>query len=103
MSAQEEARRALIAARAEIDAVDAAMLDLLKRRVDIVERIVGIKQVLDIPALVPERIAEVLQRVSEGAKVRGAPPDLATKLWRVIIDWAVAHETVLMTPESREE
>jgi isochorismate pyruvate lyase len=83
---------ALAACRAEIDALDAELVRLLGRRVEVVDRVVAIKQEHDIPALLLDRVEEVVAHVREEAEICGAPPDLAESLYRALIAWTVAYE-----------
>lgn len=83
---------ALASCRAEIDALDAELVRLLGRRIEVVERVVAIKQAHAIPALLPDRVEEVVAHVREEAEVCGAPPDLAEKLYRALIAWTVEYE-----------
>ena len=86
------AKDLLAACRAEIDALDAELVRLLGRRVEVVDRVVAIKQQLSIPALLPDRVEEVVAHVREEAETCGAPPDLAEKLYRALIAWTVEYE-----------
>ncbi|TCT02425.1 chorismate mutase [Aquabacter spiritensis] len=83
---------ALAAARVEIDAIDDRIVDHLVERVAVVRRVVGIKQAAGIPALLPDRVEEVVARVCDRACAKGIPPDLAEEVWRTIIAWTVRFE-----------
>ena len=83
--------------RAAIDSVDDGLLDLLAQRVGYIERAAELKPSAGIPARAPDRVREVLARVGVGAEARGVPGELATRLWSVMIDWAIAHETARMS------
>jgi isochorismate pyruvate lyase len=83
---------ALAACRAEIDALDAELVRLLGRRVEVVDRVVAIKREHDIAALLQDRVEEVVAHVREEAEICGAPPDLAESLYRALIAWTVAYE-----------
>ena len=83
---------ALASCRAEIDALDAELVRLIGRRIEVVDRVVAIKQKEGIPALLPERVEEVVAHVREEAEVCGAPADLAEKLYRALIAWTVEYE-----------
>jgi len=82
----------LAACRAEIDALDAELVRLLGRRIEVVNRVVAIKKEHGIAALLPERVEEVVAHVREEAEVSGAPPDLAERLYRSLIAWTVEYE-----------
>lgn len=83
---------ALSACRAEIDVLDAELVRLLGRRIEVVERVIAIKEQAGIPALLPERVEEVVAHVREEAESCGAPPDLAETLYRALIAWTVDYE-----------
>jgi isochorismate pyruvate lyase len=82
--------------RAAIDALDDQVIALLARRVQYVERAAALKPEAGIPARAPDRVRQVLDRVEAGARAQGLPTDLAATLWRVMIDWSIAHEIHLM-------
>ncbi|OYX82544.1 MAG: chorismate mutase, partial [Azorhizobium sp. 32-67-21] len=42
--------------------------------------------------LLPDRVEDVVARVTAQAEARGVPPDLAETLWRRLIEWTVAYE-----------
>ena len=86
--------------RAAIDRVDDGLLDLLAQRVGYIERAAELKPSAGIPARAPDRVREVLARVGVGAEARGMPAELATRLWSVMIDWAIAHESARMSAAS---
>lgn len=78
--------------RVEIDAIDDAIVDLLVKRFEVVKKVVVIKEGAGIPALLPDRVEEVVARVTARASEKGVPPDLAELVWRDIIDWTVRYE-----------
>ena len=87
-----EKENALAPFRAEIDAIDEAMVDLLAKRLDVVKRVVEVKRAEGLAAFLPERVEDVVGKVSAAAASRGVPPDLAERLWRTLIDWVVEYE-----------
>lgn len=82
--------------RATIDALDDKLVALLAERQRQVERAAAVKPNLGIPARVPERIDEVLERVTRASRREGLSSELAHSLWSAIIEWAIAHEERLM-------
>jgi isochorismate pyruvate lyase len=86
--------------RAAIDALDDQLVALLASRVGYVERAAALKPALGIPARAPDRVAQVLSRVEAQAAACGLPKDLADRLWRLMIDWAINHEHKLMNREA---
>lgn len=87
-----EAPQALADLRREIDAIDVEMVDLLARRLGVVHRVLAVKQEHGIPALLPDRVEDVVERVKVEAAARGVPDDLVESLWRSLIGWTVAYE-----------
>lgn len=69
--------------RAEIDALDDAMHDLLRRRAEVVARLAGSRAKGGVPTLRPGREAQVLRRLL--ARHDGPlPPEAVIRLWRDI-------------------
>jgi isochorismate pyruvate lyase len=91
--------------RATIDALDDELVALLARRQRQIERAAAVKPGLGIPALVPERVDEVLARVAAAARREGMSAELARSLWRAVIEWSIAYEERLMgdTPQGADE
>ncbi len=89
---EEEARRLLRDLRTEIDEIDIRLVDLLGARLAVVERVIAIKTEAGIPALLPERVEDVVARVCTRAQGVGVPEDLVEQLWRRLIQWTVDYE-----------
>ncbi|WP_127089678.1 chorismate mutase [Aquabacter cavernae] len=87
-----EAPQALADLRREIDALDAEMVGLLARRLDVVHRVLAVKQEHGIPALLPDRVEDVVERVKTAAATQDIPQDLVETLWRCLIGWTVTYE-----------
>ncbi|HSI38939.1 MAG TPA: chorismate mutase [Xanthobacteraceae bacterium] len=87
-----EAERVLAPYRAEIDALDAELVVLLARRLDVVRRVIDIKRDEGLAALLPERVEDVIDKVTAHALAHDVPKDLVEHLWRVLIAWVVAYE-----------
>ena len=84
--------------RAEIDAIDGALIDLLARRASYIDRAVDLKRIENLPARTTDRVAQVVQNVRLLAGARGLDPDLAETLWSVLIEWSIARETEHLGP-----
>ncbi|WP_029355125.1 chorismate mutase [Bosea sp. 117] len=87
-----ESEQALAPFRAEIDVIDAAIVELLAKRFEVVKHVIAVKRAEGIAALLPERVEDVVEKVMAEAETRGVPPELVEKLWRVLIAWVVAYE-----------
>lgn len=83
---------ALAELRREIDALDAELVSVLAKRQRCVERVIEIKRAQDLPARLPDRIDEVLKRVSKLAAAQKLEPDLAVAVWREMIEQFIAFE-----------
>lgn len=77
--------------RAEIDRIDARLVQLLRDRLDMIEAAAKVKpqrnQVRD-----DARIDEVLALVRAEADKHNLPADMAAKLWTMLIEMSIAHE-----------
>lgn len=78
--------------RAQIDRIDLAILDLLQARAGYIDRAIVLKRREAMPARTTDRVAEVIAGVRNGAGLRGLDPDLAERLWHMLIEAAIAHE-----------
>lgn len=84
--------RSMAGLRAEIDALDARIVDLLAARAGLIDRAIELKPGEGLPARIEVRVEEVVARVRAAAAERGLDPDLAETLWRQIIEWSIARE-----------
>ncbi len=88
-----ENERALAPFRAEIDHIDAQIVELLARRFEVVKH-VHRHQAGGGPRGSPTRAGRGrLEKVMAQAEIKGVPPELAEKLWRVLIDWVLPTRT----------
>ncbi len=86
------AQQALAPLRATIDALDAAMVDLLAQRFAVVRAVVERKASEGIAARLDDRVEAVVAHVRAKADAAGCPPDLAEHVWRAMIDWIIGFE-----------
>jgi isochorismate pyruvate lyase len=77
--------------RAEIDRIDAALVDLIGERFTFVDRAWQLKR-SPAEARVPWRIQQVIDRARARAIEQGIPPELAEALWRQMIGWFIQYE-----------
>ena len=77
--------------RAEIDRIDARLVELIAERFTYVDRAWQLK---DSPAdaTVPWRIEEVIEKVRTHAETKGIPARLVEALWRQMIGWFIQYE-----------
>ena len=85
--------------RAEIDRIDAGLVDLIAERITYIDRAAELKPALGLPARIDDRVEEVVAKVRASAVARGVDPDLAEALWRRLIDWSIAREEVVLGSE----
>jgi isochorismate pyruvate lyase len=77
--------------RAEIDRIDAVLVDLIGERLSYVDRAWQLKQ-SPAEARVSWRIQQVIDKVRARAAKQGVPPELAEALWRQMIGWFIQYE-----------
>jgi isochorismate pyruvate lyase len=80
--------------RAEIDRIDAALVDLIAERFGYVERAWQLKR-SPAEAYVPWRIQQVIDKVRARAKANGMPGEMVEMVgaqWRNMIGWFVQYE-----------
>jgi len=78
--------------RAEIDRIDASLVDLVAERFGYVERAWQLKLEARQEASVPWRNQQVIDKVRARATSKGVPPDLCEALWRQMIGWFIQYE-----------
>lgn len=78
--------------RAEIDALDTRLMALLAQRHALIDRAAQIKSGNGMPARIDDRVEEVVANVRSHAQAHGLDPDLYDRLWRQLIDAAIAQE-----------
>lgn len=78
--------------RVEIDALDAALVEMLAVRSGYIDRAVELKRIEDLPARIDARVEDVVAKVRGSAAARGLDPALAERLWRELIEWSIARE-----------
>jgi isochorismate pyruvate lyase len=92
MNATNKAPAALGDLRQAIDGVDQELVSLLAKRLALVNQVVDIKKQHGLPAAIPERIEEVVTRTRAEAQRQGFLPDVAEKIWRLLINEMIAYE-----------
>ena len=91
--------------RMAIDHVDRAIVDLLARRTDYIDRAIALKPGEGMQARIPERVEQVVANVRARAAQVALDPDLVEMMWRGLIDWSIRREERILgpTPNEREE
>jgi isochorismate pyruvate lyase len=78
--------------RVQIDKLDRQLIEMLVTRAGYIDRASQLKPAEGLPARIPDRVEEVVQRVRASSDDLGMDPDLAERLWRILIDWSIARE-----------
>ncbi|RQP07851.1 chorismate mutase [Paracoccus sp. MA] len=85
--------------RARIDALDARLVALLAERSALIDEAARIKARENLPARIDSRVEEVAANARRLAAAQGLDPDLAERLWRVMMEHFIAQEDrVLSSP-----
>ena len=85
--------------RTQIDKLDFQLIEMLVTRAGYIDRASQLKPGEGLPARIPDRVEEVVQRVRASSDQLGMDPDLAEKLWRILIDWSIAREERVIGPD----
>ena len=82
--------------RRRIDAIDDRPLALLSERFAVIRAVAAYKGPRGIPAVIPERVAEVRERCAGQAARHGMEPDFVRRLYALLIEEACRLEGELM-------
>ena len=85
--------------RVEIDALDRQLMTLLGQRARLIDRAAELKPAEGLPARTTDRVAEVIAKARANAAAHGVDPDLAARLWHMMIEAAIAREETVMGPD----
>ena len=78
--------------RVRIDALDAQLVALLARRSALIDEAARIKTREHLPARIDSRVEEVAANARRLADEYGLDPDLAERIWRLMMDHFIAQE-----------
>lgn len=78
--------------RNRIDALDDQIIDLLAERMSIIDEVAKVKCARDIPAVLEDRVEEVISRCASRAEEKGLDPELARRLYAVLVAWCCSVE-----------
>ncbi|SFO42348.1 isochorismate pyruvate lyase [Paracoccus pantotrophus] len=87
--------------RARIDALDARLVALLAERSALIDEAARIKARENLPARIDSRVEEVAANARRLAAEQGLDPDLAERLWRVMMEHFIAQEDRLLSQPRR--
>ncbi len=82
--------------RARIDALDDQIIDLLAQRLAVIDEVAQVKADRDIPAVIEDRVREVIDHAAQRAGEKGVDPELARRIYAVIVAWCcdVEHDFI---------
>lgn len=84
--------------RAQLDAIDAGIVDLIARRLEIVDAVSQAKARTSAPVRDLPREREVLDRVAAAAVERGVPDELVRRIFRQLVGHAVDRQVADLLP-----
>ncbi|KGJ11334.1 chorismate mutase [Paracoccus versutus] len=88
--------------RARIDALDARLVALLAERSALIDEAARIKLRENLPARIDSRVEEVAANARRLALRQGLDPDLAERLWRVMMEHFIAQEDRVLSDPRRD-
>ena len=88
--------------REKIDRLDDQIIDLLAERLDIVREVAQLKIQNTIPAVLPERIEEVLGRCAQRAGEKNLDPEFVRAFYSALIDHCCELEEVLIQEQTKK-
>lgn len=89
--------------RRRIDAIDDRLLAVLGERFAVIREVAAYKAPRAIPAVIPERVAEVRERCASEAPGHGLDPDVVRRLYDLLIGEACRLEEELMARADRRK
>lgn len=89
--------------RAEIDRLDEALVTLFAERATYIDRAAALKAGNGLPARITPRVEQVVENVRRHAEAKGMDADLAERLWRELMEWAIDHEEDLLAAGQKTE
>jgi chorismate mutase-like protein len=92
----------LEALRADLDRIDALLLDRLRERIECCVRIAHVKRTTGVPMMQPHRIGLVQQRAASYAQRHGMSTDFVRRLYDLIIEETCRVEDLVIGDGSAE-
>ncbi len=82
--------------RSRINVIDEQILELLRRRYDIIEEVGRFKALKNLPSVIPERVEEVRENAARRAAEKGLDENFIRKIYAQIIDHSCALEEAII-------
>lgn len=84
--------------RKRIDSLDAKLVALIAERSALIDEAARIKLVEGLPARIGTRVEEVAMNARRLAETEGLDPDLAERVWRLMMEHFIAQEDRVLRP-----
>ncbi len=78
--------------RRRIDALDDQIIDLLAERLSVIDEVAEVKAAREIPAILEDRVNEVIERCARRGAEKGVDPELVKRLYAVLVAWCCEKE-----------
>ena len=88
--------------RVQIDALDAQVVALLAQRAAYIDRAIDLKPAEALPARIGSRVEDVVAKVRAEAVAQGLDPALVERMWRLMIEWSIAREEMVLGASPKE-
>ena len=82
--------------RARIDELDDQIIDLLAERLHVIQEVAALKSRAGIPAVLQDRVEEVIKRCADRAADQGLDPELVRSLYAQLVSYCCRLEEDLM-------
>ena len=89
--------------RVQIDELDTQLVDMLAKRTLFIDRAAELKPAEGLPARITSRVEEVAANARRNALDSGFDPDLAERIWRLLMEWSIAREEVVLGPSDERK
>ena len=83
-----------------IDDIDDKIIDLLVKRLEIIHAVAELKAERDIPAVLEDRVQEVIERCAARAGEKNLDPELVRRLYAVLVGWCCDLENDFIQQKS---
>lgn len=92
----EEPDTQLTSLRAELDAIDARLLENIRDRIEVCSRVALVKREFDIPMMQPDRVGVVQERARDFARAHALSEDFVVGVYELLIGEACRVEDLII-------
>ena len=89
--------------RARIDRIDEEIIKLLRARYDVIEEVAALKTAEGIPAVLPERVNEVITHAGKMAAQKNLDEKFIRRLYEQIVEHSCAMEEAIMCAAPKQK